>query len=96
MRGQLINACLALLEEANTLDELRDSGGYMVWQRPEELLDEFRQAVAGLKQGEITQPFVSIIGFHLVQVESINYNPKRIYQGFPAEIEQKQNGQKSP
>jgi peptidyl-prolyl cis-trans isomerase SurA len=73
----------------NTLDELRNSGGYMVWQRPEEMLEEFRKAVTGLKPGEITQPFVSIIGFHLVLVDSINYNQNITLQGFPAEIEKK-------
>ena len=79
----------------NTLDELRSSEGYMVWQRPEEMLDEFRKAVTGLKPGEITQPFVSIIGFHLVLVDSINYNPSRPLQGFPAEIERKLKEQKT-
>jgi peptidyl-prolyl cis-trans isomerase SurA len=73
----------------NTLDELRSTEGYMVWQRPEEMLDEFRKEIKGLRPGEVTQPFVSIIGYHLVLVDSINYNPNRILQGFPAEIERK-------
>ncbi len=79
----------------NTLEELRGSEGYMVWQRPEEMLDEFRAAVAGLKPGDMTQPFLSIIGYHLVLVDSVNYNPNRMYQGFPAQIERKLKEQKT-
>lgn len=79
----------------NTLDELRCTDGYMVWQRPDEMLDEFRKEVAGLKPGDITQPFVSIIGFHLVLVDSVNYNPNRTCQGFPPEIEKKLKEQKA-
>ncbi|MHB9028733.1 MAG: peptidylprolyl isomerase [Candidatus Latescibacterota bacterium] len=73
----------------NTLEELRRTEGYMVWQKPEEMLDEFRKAVGGLKPGEVSQPFVSIIGFHLVQVDSINYSPETLFQGFPVHIERR-------
>ncbi len=76
-----------ICERYNTLEELRRTGGYMVWQRPEEMLDEFRQAIAGLKPGDFSQPFVSVLGFHIVQVDSVNYNPESLLQGFPPHIE---------
>jgi peptidyl-prolyl cis-trans isomerase SurA len=73
----------------NTLEELRHTEGYMVWQKPEEMLEEFRKAVSGLKPGEVSQPFVSILGFHLVQVDSVNYSSETLLQGFPVHIERR-------
>ena len=73
----------------NTLEDLRRTEGYMVWQKPEEMLEEFKKAVAGLKVGEVSQPFISILGFHLVQVDSVNYSSDILLQGFPVYIERR-------
>lgn len=78
-----------LCSRYNTLEELKKSDGYMVWQRPEEMLEEFQKIVSGMKTGEISQPFISILGFHLVLVDSINCNPACILQGFPDKVEKK-------
>ncbi|MDP2984676.1 MAG: peptidylprolyl isomerase [Candidatus Latescibacter sp.] len=78
-----------ILEKYNTYDELRETSGYMVWQKPEEMLPEYFQAVRGLKVGDVSNPFVSILGFHVVVVDSINYDASHILQGFPAAIEKK-------
>jgi parvulin-like peptidyl-prolyl isomerase len=83
-----------LLEKYNTYDEIRESGGYMVWQKPEEMLPEYFEAVRGLKVGDVSNPFVSILGFHIVMVDSINYDASHILQGFPADIEKKMKEKK--
>lgn len=79
----------ALLHQYNTVDTLIDTDGYMVWQTPDEMLPEFAHAVKGLKTGDVSCPFVSIIGFHIVVVDSINHNPGRLLSGFPPAIERK-------
>lgn len=78
-----------LSDRYNTLPELRETEGYMVWQKPEDMLDDFRRAVIGMKPGDISAPFVSIIGYHIIQVDSINYNPDVLLQGFPQNIERR-------
>jgi peptidyl-prolyl cis-trans isomerase SurA len=78
-----------MLQKYNNFDELRATDGYMVWQKPEEMLPEFFQAVHGLKAGDISAPFASVLGFHLVMVDSLNYDAQHILQGFPAAIEKK-------
>ncbi|MFA6472167.1 MAG: peptidylprolyl isomerase [Candidatus Latescibacterota bacterium] len=78
-----------IFDRFNTYDDLRATSGYMVWQKPEEMLPEFALAVRDLKAGEISAPFISILGFHLVMVDSINYDYKHILHGFPAAIEKK-------
>lgn len=78
-----------MCERYNRIEDLRRTDGYMVWQRPEEMLDEFRKAVSNLKPGDVSQPFVSVIGFHLVQVDSINHNPDILLQGFPSHVERR-------
>jgi peptidyl-prolyl cis-trans isomerase SurA len=78
-----------LIEKYSTNDELRKTEGYMVWLRPDEMLDEFQKEVSGLKPGDITEPFSSILGYHVVLVDSVNYDHGRPLQGFPARIEQK-------
>jgi peptidyl-prolyl cis-trans isomerase SurA len=83
-----------ILEKYNTYDELRETGGYMVWQKPEEMLPEYFQAVRVLKVGDVSNPFVSILGFHVVVVDSINYDAGHILHGFPAAIEKKMNESK--
>lgn len=83
-----------LFEKSNMNDELRKTDGYMVWQKPDEMLEEFQKAVAGLKQGEFSQPFASILGYHVVMVDSINYDLEHILQGFPAQIERRLKEQK--
>ena len=85
-----------LIEKYTTNEELRNTEGYMVWLRPDEMLDEFQQAVSGLKPGDVTEPFSSILGYHVVLVDSVNYDPGRMLQGFPPRIEQKlREGKKS-
>jgi len=66
-----------------------ETEGYMVWQSPENLLPSFADAIKGLKRGDISKPFASIIGFHIVQLDSINYDSKKTFEGFPAAIEKK-------
>ena len=78
-----------LIEKYTTNEELRNTEGYMVWLRPDEMLDEFQQAVSGLKPGDVTEPFSSILGYHVVLVDSVNYDPGHMLQGFPPRIEQK-------
>lgn len=78
-----------LIEKYTTNEELRKTEGYMVWLRPDEMLDEFQKAVSGLKPGDITEPFPSILGYHVVLVDSVNYDPGHMLQGFPPQIEQK-------
>ena len=72
-----------------TNDLVRETDGYMVWQRPEEMLPPFAKAVKGLKTGDMSLPFTSILGFHIVMVDSINYNPDHLLVGFPVFIEKK-------
>lgn len=80
---------LEVFGQYNKNEDLRRSDGYMVWQKPEEMLEEFQKAVAGLKPGDISQPFSSILGYHVVVVDSINYDSGVTLQGFPAAIERK-------
>jgi len=72
----------------NTTDQLLlVTEGCMVWQTPDMLLDSFREAVRGLHTGDVTDPFVSILGMHVVVVDSINYDPGITLDGFPPAIE---------
>jgi peptidyl-prolyl cis-trans isomerase SurA len=84
-----------MCQKYNQNEELKATDGYMVWQKPDEMLDEFVKAVSGLKPGEYSQPFSSILGFHIVMVDSINYDSDHILQGFPAFIEHRLKEQKS-
>jgi len=67
-------------------DLIRRTEGYMVWLRPEEMLPSFAEAVRGLKEGDVSEPFASVIGLHVVMVDSINYDAERTLTGFPPEI----------
>ena len=66
--------------EANTDPSLKKSKGYMAWLKISDMLPEFAEAVKNLNPGEISQPFVSILGFHIVQVDSINYDSSKILE----------------
>jgi peptidyl-prolyl cis-trans isomerase SurA len=96
IRSQIDNGAefSEMFEKYNMNDELRRTDGYMVWQKPEEMLEEFLKAVADLKQGDISQPFLSILGYHIVMVDSVNYDSDHILQGFPAYIERRLSEQK--
>lgn len=72
-----------------TVDVIRETEGYMVWQKPDEMLPSFFDAVQGLKKGGLSEPFLSILGYHVVMVDSINYNPEVPLEGFPARIARK-------
>ena len=61
----------------------------MTWQKPSEMLDSFAENIRGLSVGGVTKPFVSILGFHIVVVDSINYNDKNLLEGLPAYIEER-------
>ena len=78
-----------MVERHTTIDVIRDTEGYMVWQTPDDMLPSFRSAVESLGLGDISEPFVSIIGFHIVMVDSINHDPERLLEGFPANIANK-------
>jgi peptidyl-prolyl cis-trans isomerase SurA len=75
-----------VFNQYNSNDLLKTTRGYIVWQTPDELLPSFEEHLIGLKRGDITKPFVSIIGFHLVVVDSINYDNSRLLKGFPPGI----------
>jgi len=77
-----------MLKQEGVNDLIRSTDGYMVWQKPEMMLPSFAKAVAGLKEGDISEPFVSLLGFHIVLVDSINYNPDVIMEGFPPQVEE--------
>ncbi|MCD6308367.1 MAG: peptidylprolyl isomerase, partial [Candidatus Latescibacteria bacterium] len=76
-----------ILKQEGVNDLVRSTDGYMVWQKPEMMLPSFAKAVAGLKEGDISEPFVSLLGFHIVLVDSINYNPGVILEGLPSQVE---------
>ena len=73
----------------NTYETLNKTDGFMVWQKPDDMLPSFARVVEGLGVGDVSKPFVSIIGFHIVVVDSINYNPDVLLTGFPAYIEER-------
>jgi len=78
-----------ILKEYNTYDILAETNGYMVWQKPEDMLDSFRDAIKGLKKGDLSQPFQSILGFHILLVDSINYDQNLTFSGLPSSIGKK-------
>jgi len=48
-----------------------DKGGYLGWFEIDEMqIPEFRRALLGVKPGEITQPFKTRYGYHIVKVEN--------------------------
>ncbi len=68
---------------------LKETEGYMVWLKPVEMLPSFSRNIQGLNVGDISEPFVSILGFHIVKVDSINYDPENLFKGLPSHIEKK-------
>ena len=70
-----------IFREANSDSLIKALSGYMVWLKPSEMLPEFEAAIKNLKPGDISKPFVSILGFHIVEVDSINYNSGLILEG---------------
>ena len=74
----------SILAKYSTVQMINDTRGYMVWQKPEDMLPSFAAAVSGLEPGDISKPFLSIIGFHIVKVDSINYDGGNLREGFPA------------
>jgi peptidyl-prolyl cis-trans isomerase SurA len=46
----------------------KDKGGDLGWADPGQFVDSFEDAIAGLKPGEISEPFRSQFGWHLVQL----------------------------
>lgn len=78
-----------MLSQYNTIKTLSDTDGYMVWQKPGDMLQSFARATKGLDEGDVSKPFISIIGFHIVMVDSINYNPDKLLTGLPAYIEKR-------
>ena len=75
-----------LLRRHCTNELILATDGYMVWQRPDDMLTSFRQAVAGLSAGDISKPFVSILALHIVQVDSINHDTDHLLEGLPPHI----------
>jgi peptidyl-prolyl cis-trans isomerase SurA len=70
-----------IYREANSDSLLKALSGYMVWLKPSEMLPEFEEAIKNLKPGEISKPFVSVLGFHIVEVDSINYDSGLVLEG---------------
>ena len=77
----------AVLDNMVTLDVLKETEGYMVWQKPGDMLPSYTEAINGLGVGDVSMPFVSVIGFHIVLVDSINYDEGLTLEGFPAYIQ---------
>jgi peptidyl-prolyl cis-trans isomerase SurA len=77
---------LMLLRRHCTNGLILTTDGYMVWQRPDDMLESFRHAVSGLNAGDISEPFVSILAMHIVQVDSINYDADHLLEGLPPHI----------
>ena len=77
---------LTLLRRHCTNEFILTTDGYMVWQRPDDMLESFRHAVSGLDEGDISEPFVSILALHIVQVDSINYDADHLLEGLPPHI----------
>jgi peptidyl-prolyl cis-trans isomerase SurA len=50
-------------------DPSKNSGGDLGWFKPNELLDEVRQAVINLKVGEVSQVVQTSHGFHILKLE---------------------------
>ncbi len=80
-----------IIEDYPVENLIKNTEGYMVWQTTDNMLPSFIEAIKGLKQGEVSRPFVSIIGMHIVQVDSINYNKNVTLEGFPPAIAAKLN-----
>lgn len=78
-----------MVDQYVTIEVVKETEGFMVWQKPDEMLPEFAEAVKGLRKGDLSEPFLSIIGYHIIQVDSINYNAGHPLEGFPARIARK-------
>ncbi len=90
MRGRLLEGVefTDVLAADGVNDLIRETDGWMVWQTPDMMLPSFVEAIEGLEPGDITRPFISLIGFHIVLVDSINYNRNVVLEGFPPSIEE--------
>ena len=62
-------ADFAALARANSADGSASRGGDLDWLFPGDTVPEFERAMNALKPGEISQPFKSTFGWHLVQVQ---------------------------
>ena len=58
----------AVLAKENSDDGSAKDGGDLGWANPGSFVPEFEQAMNGLAPGQISEPFVSRFGMHIVQV----------------------------
>lgn len=71
MRKQILDktATFAELAQANSDDPgSKDNGGELGWNMPERYDNAFKNALLGLKKGQISQPIKSAFGWHLIQL----------------------------
>lgn len=76
-----IDSIYAMLQDGADFSELAaqysddensaQSGGDIGWYGADEMTDEFKQAIAGLKPGEYTEPVASQFGYHILKVLDI-------------------------
>ena len=84
LKGESFDSVLA---DVSSNELLLKTQGYMVWQRPSDMLEPFGDIARNLPQGGISEPFVSPIGLHIVVVDSINYDSSHLFEGLPPAIE---------
>ena len=77
-----------LFREYNRDPILTETNGYMVWQKPSDMLPSFQKSIRDLKEGDVSPAFVSILGLHIVLVDSINYDPEHLLEGLPPFLEE--------
>ncbi len=77
-----------LFSEYNRDPILTKTNGYMVWQKPSDMLPSFMESVRDLKEGDVSPAFVSILSLHIVLVDSINYDPEHLLEGLPPFLEE--------
>ena len=65
----------ATAARANSQDGSAAAGGELGWFEPGKMVPEFTQEVVKLQPGQISQPFLSRFGAHLVQLENVRQVP---------------------
>lgn len=72
---------VALAKEYSEDYASASEGGGLGWHKPGNLIQEYETSIAGLKEGEISEPVESRFGFHLIQLlkrDGNKYNSRHI------------------
>ncbi|MFC2074932.1 peptidylprolyl isomerase [Bdellovibrionota bacterium] len=56
-------------------DPTASSGGELGWFRPAEMIPEFQRPISQLKPGEVTDPFKTKLGIHIIYLEDVRMPP---------------------